>query len=227
MAISRLQTCCLGAVAMCLVAPGRLSAQMPDVRPCSIGYVEGNNNEKEDIVVGHNFWVTIRTDKSPVEANLTAGTWLRCAEEDLEAGEFDSARVRLDEIVSDLPTHGGDPLIVASAKFRIAAIMLRTRTTWPDALVAAEQAEQAFDQEFPSASSNSQRAWLNWPGYNAQVYERVFALHVLARAYRANRNPLWEPTIDKSIAIAKTGAGEDSSLYRACVGLKRQLSGRP
>lgn len=89
MAISRLQTCCLGAVAMCLVAPGRLSAQMPDVRPCSIGYVEGNNNEKEDIVVGHNFWVTIRTDKSPVEANLTAGTWLRCAEEDLEAGEFD------------------------------------------------------------------------------------------------------------------------------------------
>ncbi len=181
--------------------------------------------KNRNIAVGHNFWVQkINEAKTPDEVNAVASLWLGAAQADTMEGHINSAKVRLNEILKVLTERKGDPLLIASTQFRTAFLLL-TEQRWAEALTYAKQSNETFERYLVPTHSGAPRKWLDWGGYDEHHVERILALHILARAYRANYDDRWQETIEKAITIAEAFEGRTGSFYQTSISLKKQLSG--
>jgi hypothetical protein len=177
------------------------------------------------IVLGHNFWVEkIKNAKTTEDVNAVVRLWLGAAQQDIDAGDFDSAKARINEILDALSKRKSDPLLIASTKFRAAHLLL-TEKRWAEALTYAKESNDLLRLNLAQINSSTPRQWLDWGGYDELHYEPIIALHVLARAQRMNKGARWQETIEDAITSALKFEGPNGSLYQASLSLKKQLSG--
>lgn len=180
--------------------------------------------QDRSILVGHNFWTgTLADAKTAEDVNALARLWLGAAQTDLTTGHKDSAKVRLNEIMKALTERNGDRLLLASAQFR-AAVLLLSESRWTEARDYAKESNDTFERLLSKADSTRNK-WLYWSEYTENPMERILGLHVLARAYRVTKDARWQEAIDKAIALSQTSEGTSGPLYQASLSLKAQLSG--